>query len=249
MEYKASMRSSLRRGLEHLLLTVVLVSVAIGICHAQAGAIDVRGVWAQGNTILVFANVEPCNDSYPPPGVAVLMVSTDAGHTWKEGGISLAGYEFEFLYEKDGKVWIAGEHTREGPRTDPFVFVPVAGNKWEFHRIDNSNETIDGMAWGSNGELTAWITEIRLEDLERGRTYVHQSLDGGRSWKELGLARKHDVAVQNKFIKISRHMQPLWRVVEMKTGSGSLLQHRDSETSPWKTVSRFTRWRCPKMKF
>lgn len=242
------MRRSVARGIQHLLLAVALAFLATSLCHAQKGRADVYGVWAQGNTILVFANVDPCSHCCPPPGVAVMLASTDGGRTWKKGGPSLAGYEFGFMYEKDGKVWIAGEHTCEGPSIDPFVFVPVGENKWEFHTIDRGNEMIDHLGWGSNGELIAWITEISLDDLEPRATRVHQSLDDGRTWKELGLARKHKVPVKAEFMRITPQMQPLWRVVEMKKSDGFLVQHRDSESAHWKTVSRFTPWNCPRTK-
>jgi hypothetical protein len=241
-----SMRVTLAKRLGHLVLVMMLASTITQVCHGQPGSIEARGVWVEGSTILLLANVSPCHhDFYPPPGVAVLLLSTDGGRTWKKRGPGLAGYEFESLYERDGKVWIAGEHTCEGPSTDPFVFVPVGDNQWEFHRIDEGNEAIDHLGWTGNGELIAWITVIRLEDLERGSTYVHHSLDGGRTWKEIGLARKHKIDVDARFIKITAHMHPLWRVVNL-AGKGVLIQHRDAVSSPWKTVSHFTSWRCTK---
>ncbi|HEY6249291.1 MAG TPA: hypothetical protein VI685_04985 [Candidatus Angelobacter sp.] len=140
---------------------------------------------------------------------------------------------------KDGKVWIVGEHTAEGPDTDPFIFVPSeTGDHWQMRIIYQGNAAVDHIAWGSQGELFAWIEYARLSDLTYGPPYIYQSLDGGRTWKILGRASRYQVEVAEEFKKISTHMDPLWRVVNATRGAA--VQHRESEAAPWKTV-----WRSP----
>src|SRR5262249_52445638 len=77
----------------------------------------------QNKAILLFTRAG-CVD-WPPPGIAQLLVSTDSGRSWNKSGPALAGYEFTSVYQRDGKVWILGQHTAEGPSTDPFLFLPT----------------------------------------------------------------------------------------------------------------------------
>jgi hypothetical protein len=240
------MRQLLNKGLAHFLLAMGLASIATQVSHAQ-GNIEASGVWAQDNTILLFTQITqqpPCT-FYVPPGMAMLLVSTDAGRTWKRRGPWLEGYRFTFLDQRDGRVWVTGEHTAEGPSVDPFILVPtVTGDNWQFHRIYEGPATIERIAWGNNGELIAWIREIVTSLLTEGPVYIHHSLDGGKTWKQLGLARRHKVAVGAEFRPITTHMTTLCRVINLTRG-GFIVQRRESESSPWKTVSRFSRWRCP----
>jgi hypothetical protein len=244
--YNIPMRQSLKRELGHLLFAMVVASIASPMCRAQVD-IEASGVWAQGNTIVLLTQITqmqpPCK-FFVPPGMPMLLVSNDAGRTWKRRGPWLEGYIFTFLGEKDGKVWIAGEHTAEGPSVDPFVFVPAeAGDHWQFHQIYEGPATIDRMGWGSNSELIAWIGHIEISTLEVEDVYFHHSRDGGKTWKELGLARRRKVAVGAEFRKLTKHMTPLCRAVNLTRG-GFIVQRRDSDSSPWKTVSRFSPWRC-----
>ena len=201
--------------------------------------IEATGLWAQSGRILLFAKRSyPCDFETPVFDPVQMFVSTDGGHAWKKGGPGLAGYEYKFLSQKDGKVWIVGEHTAEGPDTDPFVFVPGDGDNWQMRTIYQGNAAVERVAWGSRGELFAWIRYARLSDLTYGPSYIYQSLDGGRTWKVLGPASRHKVGVVEEFRKISTHMDPLWRAVDLTRAS--VVQHRESEAAPWKTV-----WRSP----
>lgn len=199
-----------------------------------------KGLWQQDGRILLFTDQDyPCAFESPSYDPVQMFVSTDGGHTWKKGGPGLSGYEYMFLSAKDGKVWIVGEHTAEGPATDPFIFVPSAtGDHWQMRTILQDNAAVDRIAWGSKGELFAWLRYARLSDLTYGLPYIYQSLDGGRTWKTLGRASTHKVEVSEEFRKISTQMNPLWRVVNPTRGA--TVQHRESETTPWKTV-----WRSP----
>ena len=198
------------------------------------------GLWAQPGRLLLFTEHRyPCAFEDPHPDPVRMFVSTDGGRTWKKGGPGLDGDKYKFLSQKDGKVWIVGEHTAEGPDMDPFIFVPSeTGDHWQMRTIYQGNAALDHMAWGSKGELFAWIEYARLSDLTYGPAYIYQSLDGGRTWKTLDRASRHKVEVAEEFKKISAHMDPLWRVVN-RTG-GAAVQHRESEAAPWKTV-----WQSP----
>ena len=159
----------------------------------------------------------------------------------------MPGYEFRFVCVKDGKVWITGEHVREGPLTDPFIWVPTeTGDTWQMHTIygfDGYMGHTERIGWTENGELIDWIRETDSGGDLRG-LYVHHSVDAGRTWKSLGLARKHKVAVKDEFKPIETLKDPLWRIVNHECG-GFVLRHRETETAPWRTVSRFSILQCP----
>jgi hypothetical protein len=176
-------------------------------------------------------------------------VSTDGGHTWKKHRTTLEGADFSSLSEKDGRVWLAGEHYAEGPEWNPFVFVPgESPTEWRMRTIYDGAGALRRIAWGTNGELNAWITHWQSTDDPRydgwvGTTYVHQSLDGGNTWKELGRAKKIHLATGAEFTSFDRLRDPLWRIARDR----STVQHRESKDSPWKTAFRFSRrpFKCP----
>lgn len=205
------------------------------------GDVKATGLWVQGNKFLLFAEVvdrPSCSSEYSGASYPQLYVSDDRGRTWRRRGPSMNGNEFTLLSEKDGKVWIAGYHTAEA-NLDPFLFLPTnAGDNWKVRVSYEESAALDRMAWASNGELIAWIEHIVPAVLTHGPVYIHHSLDGGRTWKILGLARKHAVAVEAEFTKITTQMDPLWRARNFED-FGGVVQHRESESAPWKTVARF----------
>lgn len=230
---------SYRRGSGTRWAQFVLVAflLLIATCALEGqGNVSADGVLVESNMTVLFTRAH-CKES-PPAGGAQLLISTDGGRSWKRRGPRLDGYEFDFASQKDGKVWIAGQHTAEGPETNPFIFVPgESGTDWQMRTIREGNGPLKRLAWGSKGELNAWIQHLRLADEGwAGPTYIHQSLDGGRTWKVLGRSRDlHLEAVEFKDIGEIRN--PLWRIVDARVKSGELiLQRRESKESPWKRV-------------
>ena len=148
------------------------------------------------------------------------------------------GNEFTLLSEKDGKVWIAGYHTAEA-NMDPFLFLPAeSGDSWRLRVFYHESAALDRMAWAGNGELMAWIEHIDPAVLTHGPQYIHVSSDGGRTWKMLGLARKHPIVAEAEFKRIATQMNPLWRALNFEEGGG-VVQRRESEGQPWNNVARF----------
>lgn len=233
------MKVSWRNRLSPMFLLVTFSVAAIAVAQTQEET-EVYAVWTKDTLVLVYTGVRHCDGAYP---LLQFLVSTDGGHTWKKRRTTLEGADFSSLSEKDGKVWMAGEHYAEGPESNPFVFVPGESTaEWKMRTIYNGEGALRRIAWGTNGELNAWVTHWRSTDDPRydgwaGTTYVHQSLDGGYTWKELGRAKKIRLGEGAEFTSFEKLKDPLWRVVRDR----SIVQHRENKDSPWKTVLRFSR--------
>jgi len=174
------------------------------------------------------------------------MVSTDGGRSWKRRGPALPGYEFVSFFEKDGKVWIAGEHSAEGPAIEPFVFIPAKlPLHWEMRTIYEGSGGLERIAWGNSGELIAWVPHLELGDEWQGPTYIHQSLDDGRTWKTLGRAKKLKLEKGLEFTDLTALKNPLWRITSSRNEMDYRVQHRETVNAPWKTVTHFIHHRCP----
>jgi hypothetical protein len=230
------MEMPLRKCLLRIVLLATFSSPAIAVAQVHEET-DVYAVWTKETFVLVYTGVNRCNAPYPLPQ---FLVSTDSGHTWKKRRTTLeGGADFSSLSEKDGKLWMAGENTAEGPEWNPFVFVPgKSPTEWEMRTIYDGPGALRRIAWGPNGELNAWVKHLRLSDEGwAGTTYVHQSLDGGRTWKELGRAKKVQLAAVTEFTSFDSLKNPLWQIIKDR----STVQHRETKDSPWKTVFRFSR--------
>jgi hypothetical protein len=225
-----------RKSLSRLILLVNFSGMALGVPGVREET-EVYAVWTKDTFVLLYTGVRRCNNPYPLPQ---FLVSTDSGHTWKKRRTTLeGGADFSSLSEKDGKLWMAGENTAEGPEWNPFVFVPgKSPTEWEMRTIYDGPGALKRIAWGANGELNAWVTHLRLgDDGWAGPTYVHQSQDGGHTWKELGRAKRIQLATGTEFTSFEGLKDPLWRIVRDR----STVQHRETKDSPWKTVFRFSR--------
>jgi len=224
-----------RKSLSWMMLLVFLSGGTIAVAQVHEET-EVYAVWTRETFVLVYTGVRHCNSPYP---LQQFLVSTDGGHTWKRRRTTLEGADFSSLSEKDGKLWMAGQHYAEGPEWEPFVFVPgKSPTEWKMRTIYNGEGALKRIAWGANGELNAWVTHLRLgDDGWSGPTYVHQSLDGGYTWKELGRAKSVPLKEGAEFTSFDSLRDPLWRIVRDR----STVQHRESKDSPWKTVFRFAR--------
>jgi hypothetical protein len=82
-----------------LLLLVALPVFLQGVPQAERS--DGKGIWARGNTVLLFTKVRPCIEEQEIPS-AQILVSTDGGRSWTERGPRIEGSDFEFLHERKG---------------------------------------------------------------------------------------------------------------------------------------------------
>lgn len=226
------MRTTLTTAVRPLLLAIILATSTSALQEDRA-----PGLLVLGNKMIVFFGANESSN------IAQLLVSNDGGQTWKRHG-SLDGYEFGFVYVKDGRVWITGEHATEGPYTDPFIWLPSEkGDNWRMHNLCGCRDMgwmahIERIGWTEKGELIAWVRATDSGgDLKK--LYAYRSLDGGVTWRDLGLASRNKLTVVEEFKEISSLKNPLWRV-DTKA-CGFVLRHRESETAPWKTVSRVSR--------
>lgn len=238
------MKQSAKRGFPGRQALALLLGLA-SVQPAQAQFPPDLGLWVEGDKIFLLTNSLSCG--YAAADAAQLLVSTDGGHSWKRRGPRLPGYAFLFMYVTNGKAWIAGEHTAEGPGIDPFVLVPsAAGDAWHMRTIYQGEAELLRVAIGGDEELTAWIQHLHLSGLKGdwvGPVYLHRSRDGGETWKELGLARKQRVQGGAEFKSLSTLKDPLWRAISYQS-KGFKLQHRETADGAWKTVSRFPALNC-----
>lgn len=208
--------------------------------------LEADAILVQDKVIVLFTRARCANS--PPPGTAQLLVSTDGGHSWKKSGPALDGYEFTSILQKDGKVWIVGEHTAEGPATDPFVFVPTdSPSRWKMRTIYRGNAELRRLSTGEHGEFLAWIRHLDLsQDGWAGPTYVHQSLDEGKTWRILARAGKTQVKAEGPgFVDLGMLKNPTWRVRNDSVGRMFRVQHREGPPAPWQTVSQMRGHPCP----
>src|SRR5215472_12356714 len=199
------MRQLLKLGIRPLLWAIIFAAGAASTSLAQFKQIDPTGILVQDNKIYLFTLEDGAAEN------ARLRVSTDGGHTWKRRGPTLYGHEYQTVYAKDGKVWITGHHIREGPATAPFIMIPTeAEDHWRRYTICDWMSYIERIGWAANGEMIAWIREVDSGG-DKKSLYVFHSLDGGRSWKYLGPARKHkEKTVVTEFQEIQTLKYPLW---------------------------------------
>lgn len=219
------------------LLFVCLPVFIQGVAEAEKS--EGKGIWAQGQTVLLFTKVRPCTSEIPS---AQILVSIDGGRSWTKRGPRVEGSDFEFLYERKGQVWIAGFHTAEFG-ADPFIMVPTDSSfNWNRYTIYEGSSFLERIVFQKKGQLIARVRYINTFD-ENWKEYIHKSVDGGRSWSLVGpaptLGREPGVA----FKRIERKT-PTWRIVDANDG-GFAVQHREREHGSWRTVSRFPSTRCP----
>jgi hypothetical protein len=147
-------RRSIRKSLFLAALTIVAASTLLAQQNAKDN-VEIDAILVQDKAILLFTRMAACGDSFVP-GAAQLLVSTDNGRSWQQCGPRLEGSGFASVFGRDGKVWIAGDHTAEEPATDPFIFIPAESPlHWEVRMIRQGNGGLERIAWGNKGELSS----------------------------------------------------------------------------------------------
>jgi hypothetical protein len=221
------------------LLLLVCCPLLPEVAQAQEN-VDAKGILARGDRVILFTRVRRCAEESQIPS-AQIFVSTDAGRSWSKRGPQLKGNDFEYVYERGGRIWIAGLHTAEFG-ADPFILVPTDwGIDWHRYNIYEGPGDLERIAFLARSHLTARVRHINVRD-ENWKEYIHESVDGGRSWKLVGLVGKVRGASGLAFERI-RKRAPKWRIVESGDG-GFVVQHRRGLRAPWRTVSRFPWKRC-----
>jgi hypothetical protein len=96
---------------------------AAGARPAPVESIRARGLLAF-DTLYLFGEVHRCGADDRALPEAQIFISTDGGKSWHKRGPAIPGSQILFAGPQDRTIWAAGEHTAEGPATDPFVLAP-----------------------------------------------------------------------------------------------------------------------------
>ena len=226
------------------LLTIFAGPLAFAAAGQENANAD--GILVLNDAIVLFASVQKVTncDSQSPLAAAQIYVSMDAGKTWTKRGPELGGSRFEYAYESGGRLWVAGEHTAEGPGINPFLLVP--GEKpfvWLLRTIYPGPSDLEGLAFQKNGALVAWIRHINVHrDNWPGATYIHESSDEGRTWKTVGQLKGLSERPGRKFSKIEKQIVA-WQVVDLGD-RGFVVQHQEGKSATWQSVSQFAFHPC-----
>jgi hypothetical protein len=222
-----------------LALTVALLLTPTRTGSGQENVVA-YGICVRDKIIVVFAQVYPCPpNELPPPGAAQILISDGGGGHWEKRGPQLDGSEFQYVRAIGNRLWVVGEHTAEGPASEPFVLVPSEkGLEWNQRVIYKDAAELEGIAAQSDGRFTAWIRHLKLHDNGwTGPLYLHKSSDGGLTWRVVGRTRKAPRAPGPGFKKIEKQTET-WRVRD-QDGGDSAIEHRADENSAWKSVYSF----------
>ncbi len=219
-----------------------LVAFAASLAFAASGQEDVLpdGIFVLNDAVVLFTTVHKvlsCSAQSQIPAVQI-FISTDRGKTWTKRGPELEGSQFQYVYENEGRLWVAGEHTAEGPGSDPFVLVPQsAGLGWDLHYVYEGAAELESIAMVDAQHIVAWVRHLKLTgEGWVGPEYVHTSEDGGRTRRTLGRHRKRSDQPGQRFREIEKR-SATWRVVDQREIGIIVQQQRERAT--WETVSQF----------
>lgn len=200
-----------------------------------------EGIWARGDTVLLFLKVRPCTEEAVIPS-AQILASLDRGRSWSERGPRLEGKDFAFIHENRGQIWLAGFHTAEFG-AEPFILVPTDSSlNWKKYTIYEGPGYLEGIAFQPKNQLLARVRHINARN-KNWRVYLHQSLDGGRSWRQVGRANSAGIERGIAFKKIKMQTAD-WRIVDTTDGIFAV-EHRELAEKTWMKVSQFSVKRCP----
>jgi hypothetical protein len=159
-------------------------------------------------------------------------------------GPQLDGSVFERTYEFEKKLWIVGEHTAEGPASDPFILVPEDNpSRWSLHFIYLGASELTTVTRRAHGDFVALVRHLELhDDGWTGPVYVHRSFDGGRTWKKVGRA-KEGLQPGGQPFKEIQNENGNWRILD-PGNEESEIQRRVKALAQWKTVSKRTGKAC-----
>lgn len=132
---------------------------------------------------LLFSRTIRCGHE-DEPGAAILA-TTDAGRHWTQEWSSKAPVLFEFGYQKNGRAYLVGTESNEGPAYDPLLLVRLADGKWErASRMLTGPAKVERVTF-AKGQVVAVITAVdqRTEDWTGPKVVVKG--DGSKRWQRL----------------------------------------------------------------
>lgn len=139
------------------------------------------GLWSHDKTIVLLARFEACGGPYRP---IQPIVSRDGGETWAASGPRFDGSDFMFLMGDGPDLYVAGEDIAEGPSSGPFLLVYHAdSDAWSQFEIYQDAADLLGVAHETGtGHLLAWVEHIDVASEASGPVFIHESVDGGKTW-------------------------------------------------------------------
>lgn len=219
--------------------------LSVRLPQGDVAPLGILPVKEEGTLILVYAY--GCQGKESEESGEVLL-SSDRGKSWRS--VLKDARRSNLLYVSDpakDDLWFAGHEYEEGPASDPFVLVPRTGAEgWEIHRIYDGAAELDGVAQTDPQHLVAWVRHLRLTDKGWvGPEYVHDSADGGRTWKQIGLAADyHGPRRGAGFTKIQKKADN-WRLQDIEEKPGGFIVERSSDKGrTWGTIATFPMRPC-----
>ncbi|HEV2962562.1 MAG TPA: hypothetical protein VG649_12095 [Candidatus Angelobacter sp.] len=219
-----------------LLITAALFAIVCGICVAQDYEyLSADGIWVRGDTLIIFARLNPCGGPYRP---IQTLVSIDGGKTWAASGPRLdPGRELDFILDTGAELWLAGQDMAEGPTHAPYLLRYAADHaEWRESEIYPDNAELLGIAQETKtGRLLAWVRHIDfMSEHWTGPVYLHQSLDGGQTWSEIKKVRRIPrwAPGLHFFQELPRRKGP-WRISRL----GSAVEQRQAD-GKWHPVTK-----------
>src|SRR6267142_2631574 len=175
------------RFLSPALLALLVTSACFCVSGppAQDNDVPVWGIWARGDTVLLFAHVRNCEEDSGAYKPAQTLVSTDGGRTWAMRGPRLVGRSFQYILNVGDEIWLAGDSYAEGPATNPFLLlVDPQRDDWPEFQIYDGNEEFRALAHDERdpNRFFAWLDHVEMDEPEASHIFLHESLDRGRTW-------------------------------------------------------------------
>jgi hypothetical protein len=205
--------------------------------------IFVDGLWAQDKIIVLLARFDQCGAPYRP---IQPIVSRDGGKTWAANGPRFESSDFMFLLSDGPQLWIAGEDIAEGPSSSPFLLTyRVDLDQWSQSEIYGDAADLIGVAQESNrGHVLAWVEHLDVASDDSGPLFLHESVDGGRTWDHIKNVEHVPSTVPGlRFFGPLPQRSGAWRIA----GAGNAIEHRmaDGKWHPGVKLPLPMQQQCP----
>jgi hypothetical protein len=148
------------------------------------------------------------------------------------------GRELDFILDTGTELWIAGQNAAEGPTSAPYLLRYRADDaEWLQSEIyDDFAELVAVARETKTGRFLAWVRHI----VDVGSVqqtwpmYLHQSVDGGRTWSEVKKVRRVPRSAPGvHFFQELPSRSGSWRISRL----GSAVEQRQGD-GKWHTVTK-----------
>jgi hypothetical protein len=224
----------------------VLLATIPGVCaQDQEEKLSFVGVWAHGDTVLLFATVHKCNDEINETTQPLqTLVSKDEGKTWARSGPRLMWSKFEFILDTGTEIWIAGDnYDAEGPASSPFILLADPDRRdWQKFEIYHGYDELIAVARDERdgNRFLAWVNHLMLFDNPDGEddpTFLHESLDHAGTWHPLRKVKSvPKVATGLRFFEEIPNKSRGWRITNSDQPT-SALEHLGQD-GKWHQVAK-----------